>query len=685
MMIFFTSISSSQPSYNATIIEGKTAAQEFIDNKDASAITIALVSPTQIIWNESFGSADPETGQHPTDTTMFGIGSISKLFATISIMKLVEQGVINLDEPLITYLPTFTMESPEYKNITVRMLLNHSAGLPGTDYRNSLLRSPYPDYLNQVLKTLSESRLKTPPGYINVYCNDCYTLTEALIAETTGKSYVQFVQDEILTPLGMNNTRYPLAAFPPQSYAKAYINGVTKPQEYVNTYASGGIYSTSKDMARIAMMLLNSGTVDQTRILSPASIAEMAKDQTIGTFNPVRNNSFVYGLGWDSVSQPGLLAVGFNGWAKGGDSNDYGSMIIVSPQAQLAVVVIGVSNFNSEKAKVVAERILLRALAENELIPEFPTRLTTPSLNDTLKLADTVIPNRQYASSNLAIKFQIQSNNTVLASILSDSSWGTELSMQKQNDDWFSSPQDPLNQFKAINTTVLGKPAQYLLKRSPSGYGHYFDTTIYAQKIEGVKKDISFIWARRLKTTWLVVNEHPDELTWNGMVPQFRLSKVPGSTNLIAVSLSEANTLQVVNPSTSPTKAIMTLNIPQIHGRDLNDLIVTKRDGKEWVRFGSYVYRPLTSVPVLPIGIPATITIGSEGYAEWRAIAVSNSSIQININTQGVWRLYNAAFKTIAHGKGQFVTTIPPGKQLNYLTFFGNPGDLITISTQLSG
>ena len=96
-------------------------------------------------------------------------------------------------------------------------------------------------------------------------------------------------------------------------------------------------------MARIAMMFLSGGRVGTTRILSGAAVAEMAKDQTIGSFDPIHSDSCAFGLGWDSVSQPGLAAVGFDGWAKGGDSNDYGAAIIVSPQAQLGIVVLAAS------------------------------------------------------------------------------------------------------------------------------------------------------------------------------------------------------------------------------------------------------------------------------------------------------------------------------------------------------
>src|SRR5262245_57955317 len=268
---------SSQPTYDAAIQEGQTAARELI-NQGVSAVAIALVDDKRIIWSQRFGLADRDTGQMPTDSTMFGTGSVSKMLATIAVMKLVDRGVVGLDTPLVTYLPAFRMAAAGYEKITVRMLLNHSSGVPGTDYRNCAIRSPVPRYLDQVLQTLSMSRLKAPPGYMSVYCNDGFTVTQALVEAMSGKSYVQFVQDEILTPLGMANTRYPLSAFPAGSYVKAYVKGAAKPQEFVNTLGSGALYSTADDMARIAMMFLNGGRLGTTGILSSVSVVDHATE-----------------------------------------------------------------------------------------------------------------------------------------------------------------------------------------------------------------------------------------------------------------------------------------------------------------------------------------------------------------------------------------------------------------------
>jgi CubicO group peptidase (beta-lactamase class C family) len=687
---------SSQPTYDAAIQEGQTAAQELI-NQGASAVGIALLDDKRITWSQRFGLADRDTGQMPTDSTMFGTGSVSKMFATIAVMQLVDRGVVDLDTPLVTYLPAFRMAAAGYQNITVRMLLNHSSGFPGTDYRNAVIDSPVPGYLDQALQTLSMSRLKAPPGYMSVYCNDGFTMTEALIEAMSGKSYVQFVQDEILTPLGMANTRYPVSAFPAGSYAKAYVKGAAKPQEFVNLFASGGAYSTADDLARIAMMFLNGGRVGTTRILSGASVAEMAKDQTIGSFDPIHNNSLAYGLGWDSVSQPGLAAVGFDGWAKGGDSNDYHAALVVSPQAQLGIVVLAVSGPGSPRAIAVAERVLLRALDENGRIAAFPSPLLSvvppvAPVPDGLLAAIA----GEYAQGNLIMQLQPKPDGSLLVSLRSDAGW-TPLPpgspVKYRSDGWFASDQDPLKAFKVVDADLLGVPTQYILNRAPTGYGHYLDYTVLAQRVRRRPGNLSAAWRARLSSTWLVVNENPDELAWNGMDPRLRLATVPNLEGLVAVRFSgdvpaaaaaAAGYIDahIVDASGSDTVATMMLIIPQLAGRDLDDLDIVQRDGAEWTRFGSYMHEPLASVPVLPNGATEVVTIGPEGYAEWRAVASDVTPVQVTITTTGAWHLYDPAFTTVANGKGNAETSLPAGNGLGYLTLFGNPGQTITVAVQ---
>src|SRR5882724_1444497 len=678
---------SSQPTYDAAIQEGQTAAQELI-NQGASAVAIALVDDKRIIWSQRFGLADRDTGQMPTDSTMFGTGSVSKMFATIAVMKLVDRGVVDLDTPLVTYLPAFRMAAAGYEKITVRMLLNHSSGFPGTDSRNMVTRSPVPRYLDQVLQTLSMSRLKAPPGYMSVYCNDGFTITAALVKAMSGKSYVQFVQDEILTPLGMANTRYSLSGFPAGSYAKAYVKGAAKPQEFVNTFGSGGVYSTADDMARIAMMFLSGGRVGTTRILSGASLAEMAKDQTIDRFDPVHSDTWAYGLGWDSVSQPGLAAVGFDGWAKGGDSIDYHAALVVSPQAQLGIVVLADSG---PSPIAVAERVLLRALDENGRIAAFPSPLL-PVVPPVAPVPDGLLAAiaGEYAQGSLIVQLQARPDGSLLVSLRSDAGWtptppGSPL--KYRSDGWFASDQDPLKAFKVVDADLLGVPTQYILYRAPAGYGHYLNFIVFAERVRRRPGNLSAAWRARLSSTWLVVNENPDELAWNGMDPRLRLATVPNLDGLIAVrppaKPAEGHIdAHIVDASASDTVATMMLIIPQLNGRDLDDLDIVERDGAEWTRYGSYMHQPLASVPVLPRGATDVVTIGPEGYAEWRAVASDVTAVQVTITTTCAWHLYDPAFTSLANGKGNAVISLPPGSGLAYMTLFGEPGQTIMLTVQ---
>src|SRR5207249_4037095 len=391
------------------------------------------------------------------------------------------RGVVDLDTPLVTYLPAFRTASSGYENITVRMLLNHSSGFPGTDYRNADIRSPVPGYVDQVLQTLSMSRLKDPPGYMSVYCNDGFTITAALVEAMTGKSYVQFVHDEILTPLGMANTRYPISAFPTGLYAKAYVNGAVKPQEFVNTLAAGAAYSTADDLAHIAMMLLS------------------------GLYENGRMAAF-----------PSLLPR------------------VVPPVAPVP-------------------DSLLAAIAG------------------------------EYAQGGLIVQLQAQPDGSLQASLRSDAGWTQSGSPLKYREDgWFASDQDPLKAFKVVDVDLLGVPTQYILNRAPAGYGHYLNFGVFAQRVRRRPGNLSAAWQARLSSTWLVVNENPDELAWNGMDPRLRLAAVPNLDGLIAVrppsdapapAAGHIDTrFHIVDASASDTVATMMLIIPQLNGRDLDDL-----------------------------------------------------------------------------------------------------------------
>ena len=175
-----------------------------------------------------------------------------------------------------------------------------------------------------------------------------------------------------------------------------------------------------------------------------------------------------------------------------------------------------------------------------------------------------------------------------------------------------------------------------------------------------------------------------------GMDPRLRLAAVPNLEGLIAVrppapaAAPAAGYIDahIVDASASDTVAKMMLIIPQLNGRDLDDLEIVERNGAEWTRWGSYMHQPLASVPVLPRGATEVVTIGPEGYAEWRAVTSDVTPVRVTIAATGAWHLFDPAFTTVANGKGSAVTSLPAGSGLGYLTLFGNPGQTITVTAQ---
>ena len=175
--------------YSQTLQEAQSAAQEILSQGVVTSLGVALVTADRLVWTTNFGFADLDKKQAPSATTRFGIGSTSKMFAAAAVMQLVERGLVELDAPMVRYVPSFRMADPRYTNITVRMLLNHASGLPGTNARDIFTFQPMPGYADHVLAALAEERLKAAPGYMAVYCNDGFTLVEILVKAMTGQSY----------------------------------------------------------------------------------------------------------------------------------------------------------------------------------------------------------------------------------------------------------------------------------------------------------------------------------------------------------------------------------------------------------------------------------------------------------------------------------------------------------------
>jgi len=655
----------SAPTYAAAIAAARNAMLGAVADPAVPSISAALVDGERIIWAEAFGTIDKTSGAAPDTETMFGIGSVSKTIAAVATMILVDRNLVQLDAPLARYVSDFRMASPEYNQITVRMLLSHSSGFPGSDYRNASTAAAYPAYLAGMRQALTTMRLKHAPGEMAVYCNDGFTMIEALVAAVTGKPFTQFVQDEIFTPLGMSHTRYPLSAFASGSYAPGYTAEAREPQEFLNVLASGAVYSTPSDMGRLAMMLINGGQFGAVRILSARSVAEMGRDQTGALpLNPTID-SWRFGLGWDDVAHTGLGTMGITAWQKGGDSGIYHSLLMVAPDARLAFFVAATAS--SYPRYEIAERVLLQAMAERGSIAGVPAPLpATPLPAATPTDAALATVAGYYANSSSVLRVVAQPDRTVTLSTYAAGAWSdTATGLKLRNDGTFSSDAKPLASYRAADSGAF----HYLIQRAAFGLGHYLIEFPHAQRLQP-KAAASAAWQARIGKRWLAVNSDPSALNWPSGDVLIELTAVPELPGYVLAGNV------IVDATGSDTLATMFLKIPVLNGRDLNDVSIEKRSGEEWLRNGSNVSRPFATVPVLGAG-SATILLGAEGYAEWRKLPIVGT---VTIAGATAWFLYDSDFELKGSGSGSGSAPLPGAGAAAYLVVFGNAGAAITVT-----
>lgn len=654
--------SSGEVTYADTIAKSKADIQQALIDSNTSAISVALIDGETIVWSEAFGYVDKAAKTVPDTKTMFAIGSVSKVIAAIATMILVDRRLIDLDAPLTRYVTDFRMASEGYASITVRMLLSHASGFPGTESRSIFTTTPVTTYATETQQTLATARLKHEPGEMAVYCNDGFTMIEPLIAAVAGKSYTRFVTDEILTPLSMTRSRFATELFTAGSFAPAY-NGDTKlAQECVNAYASGGLYSTPSDMARLAMMLMNGGQLGGKRILSEMAVAEMGRDQTTALlFNPVP--TYRFGLGWDTIAQPGLAAVNIATWSKNGGTTYYGSEFFVAPTQRLAVMLTGTTQrYGSQR---LAELILLRALAERKTISKVPTPLAntplaTRSVNDDELKAIAGV----YDCYDQLVRVVAESSRTLTLYNYVDDQWKSiAVGLKPRSDGTWSNDANALTSYRLL--AASGR--SYLVKRTAPGYGHYLAELPYTQRVEP-GGSLSTAWRNRLDAPWLVVNDNAHATVINCATNLVEVKELPGY--LMTASG------QVVDPSASDAAALEFLKIPQVNGRDLYDVVVEKRQGQDWIWIGSLLFRPSGPVPTLSAGT-YSIIIDSDGFAQWRKLPISG---KVAVSGGTVWVLYDDQFNELARGEGSGSGVLPGQGKPCWLLLFGKALNAITVT-----
>ena len=549
--------------------------------KSDSAVSVALFAEDSVVWSEAFGYANRETGLRTTVDMRMNIGSVSKTIAALAVMILRDRGKLDLDQPVVELIRHFSMRSPEYARVTVRHLLNHSSGFLGTNYRNLINFVPTWNYWRDTVDVLAQSRLKHEPGDLSVYCNDGFTVLEWLVGSLTSRSYSAFVDAELLKPLGMTSTEFPLQFSPEGTFVHPVYQGQTLPQEFVAAHASGGILSTPADMMKLARLILDRGVFEGRRIVSEGALQDMGVNQAAYTrINPVAT-SWRWGLGWDCVAQPGLAAAGLLGWKKGGDTAFFHSDFIVLPHARMAAMMTNDSQFSGNRLALL-EGMLLRAAKERGLISALP-----PAMAPVVPPVEVPAPGVSavtgiYAKEGPPIRVQAESDGTLSLSFWNAKGWATsEQGLRLRTDGWWWA--DGVTNRSYSFRTVAGH--LYLTGRVLAGSRLYWDEGPMAQWLPEARAPLSAAWRSRLNSRWKGENDDPDSYEGKleprtGVIGE--LAERPGY-----VMWDNAQLLRVINDD----EAGVTVEIPALAGRDLVELRMVKEGIEEKLHVGALQFR----------------------------------------------------------------------------------------------
>jgi CubicO group peptidase (beta-lactamase class C family) len=299
-----------------------------VEKGEFASLVAGIVVNKTLVWDMGYGADLVET--------VYQIGSISKPFVSTAILQLHERGLIGLDDDINDYLP-FDVRHPEHphKPITVRMLLTHQSGM--SDYIDQYNSYEYGDTLANWLMDHVPRRLKKfeplpsqgeflegyltsggtyyvdeawvsmEPGTGFWYSNVGYDLLAYLCGRVTNKTFTEYLQENVLEPLGMTSTGFRASDFPGrQAVPHERIYGllsrtIVKLPVYEKRYVgSGGIKTTVPDMARFLTAHINGGEIDGFQLLKPETIDLMHREAVQGSADFMQVG---YGMGLTRLSE----------------------------------------------------------------------------------------------------------------------------------------------------------------------------------------------------------------------------------------------------------------------------------------------------------------------------------------------------------------------------------------------
>jgi len=311
-----------------------------MDDQHIAGATFSLIKDGRLLYTRGYGYSDLENKTPVVpEKTLFRIGSISKLFVWTAIMQLHEQGKLDLEADVNTYLEDITIPETYAQPVTLKHIMTHSAGFEehviGLFAKDSSALQP----LKKILEEQMPARVR-PPGEFSSYSNHATALAAYIVEKISGESFADYVENHITGPLDMTRTtfRQPVPKHLSAEVSKGYQyqNGTfrRKTFEYVPLAPVGGASSTATDMARLMMAYLQ--PVGAGRQILDSSTHRLMQGRAFQMAPQV--NALPYGF--MNMSQNGIRIIGH-----GGDTFWFHSVMAFLPKHNTGLFV----SFNTDK------------------------------------------------------------------------------------------------------------------------------------------------------------------------------------------------------------------------------------------------------------------------------------------------------------------------------------------------
>lgn len=436
-----------------------------IKGEVGTGVSAAIIKDGKLIVACTAGILGQD-GSEADINDLYNVGSVSKIYCTLAVMKLVELYNVKLDEKVITYVPKFKMKDERYKDITIRMLLNHTSGMPGGDYHNAMCtRWMGENIKEQNYKYYANGKLKAAPGLFSTYCNDGFDLSATLIEEVSNEKYITFLNKYITDKVDAISTGIGEVALEGRRMQCEF----GRKQEFVSAMGAGAIRTTLTDCAKVGYLFIN-----PKGIIKQDAIDEMCKSQG-KTFLTYDSTAINYGLGWDHIAFTSpKVELGEHVLHKDGGTVQFQSELMICPELKISAAIAATNDCKMHLLNVLYEMIAMIMEEEGcDIRKSDGPELAFDDFEEQSVPKDWIENHSDvYYSTSEIIKFVVEDEKLNIMQYNSNKEW--------EVDDWFGDLKWNGNTFVSGKVKLLFEiyeDKEYIILVGPSG--RYFP---YAQK-----------------------------------------------------------------------------------------------------------------------------------------------------------------------------------------------------------